>query len=521
MTTYYRVNLRDKENNIVYPNIHNLISIDSIPGNFTLERHNLILSNGSISLKQDGSKVSTVELEIIGNKGNTSTGGSIVLNAPRNNPKFAGTLIYNFENSLRIKGIPSLDGTTQTGTGTEYIINPYTKTLTGGFTTIGIASFAQGQGNNSTTEGGEIHLDAAPKGPTYAGTIIDNNSGQCRIFGIPSADKTTKTGPGTPLVIDPYAKTITGGYTMTGNVNGQLTSSVTTSSYISGNKGINVIINGTAAAGYNVLARQKSTNGVFTLAAFNNSYYLNYTSDTNINNGVNGVNAAVRLLDENGNSAFPGTVNVNKLYGSIELPNNTWNKIGDDVYLGDVNQGGCLCLKGANAETGICFVKKDDASKVGHLRYNGNFYFSAPFCGLVHNELSLHLENTTTNKGWSMISSNYNGFILKTIRTQQNAPAWICGDYSSGIAFGGADTHGVISVRYPEPEIKFAGGNSDKPRWYITIKGSSEQCYTFPTIGTRIPSARDDTTRFFRSGTIATWNSNYSGYDNGTVMFCW
>lgn len=35
MATYYRVNLRDKENNIVYPNIHNSISIDNKTGAIT------------------------------------------------------------------------------------------------------------------------------------------------------------------------------------------------------------------------------------------------------------------------------------------------------------------------------------------------------------------------------------------------------------------------------------------------------------------------------------------------------
>jgi hypothetical protein len=45
-----------------------------------------------------------------------------------------------------------------------------------------------------------------------------------RIFGIASADGTTKTGTGTPLVIDPYDKTITGGYTLTGALSGHASS---------------------------------------------------------------------------------------------------------------------------------------------------------------------------------------------------------------------------------------------------------------------------------------------------------
>ena len=69
-------------------------------------------------------------------------------------------------------------------------------------------------------EGGEIHLDASTANRTENGIILDQQGGNFRIFGVPSADGTTKTGSGTPLVINPYSKTITGGYTLTGNLSG-------------------------------------------------------------------------------------------------------------------------------------------------------------------------------------------------------------------------------------------------------------------------------------------------------------
>lgn len=69
-------------------------------------------------------------------------------------------------------------------------------------------------------EGGEIHLDASTANRTENGIILDQQGGNFRIFGIPSADGTTKTGSGTPLVINPYSKTITGGYTLTGALSG-------------------------------------------------------------------------------------------------------------------------------------------------------------------------------------------------------------------------------------------------------------------------------------------------------------
>ena len=69
-------------------------------------------------------------------------------------------------------------------------------------------------------EGGEIHLDASTANRTENGIILDQQGGNFRIFGVPSADGTTKTGFGTPLVINPYSKTITGGYTLTGALSG-------------------------------------------------------------------------------------------------------------------------------------------------------------------------------------------------------------------------------------------------------------------------------------------------------------
>ena len=66
-------------------------------------------------------------------------------------------------------------------------------------------------------EGGEIRLNASTAEITQNGIALDQREGDLRIFGLASADGTTFTGSGTPLVINPYSKTITGGYTFSGN----------------------------------------------------------------------------------------------------------------------------------------------------------------------------------------------------------------------------------------------------------------------------------------------------------------
>jgi hypothetical protein len=65
------------------------------------------------------------------------------------------------------------------------------------------------------------------------------------------------------------------------------------------------------------------------------------------------------------------------LTGALNLANGIWNKIGDDVYIGDSNQAGCLCIKGVNADSGIVFVNKDNTVQIAKLTYAGGNLISS------------------------------------------------------------------------------------------------------------------------------------------------
>ena len=97
--------------------------------------------------------------------------------------------------------------------------------------------------------------------------------------------------------------------------------------------------------------------------------------------------------------------------------------------------------------------------------------------GLLHHDLEVIIDNTTTDNGWSMFNPTYNGFLLKSVRFNANSPSWGVGDFGSGIVFGGVDTKGVVSVSYRNPEIKFAGGNGSGPRWWVGLAGTSGITY--------------------------------------------
>lgn len=104
--------------------------------------------------------------------------------------------------------------------------------------------------------------------------------------------------------------------------------------------------------------------------------------------------------------------------------------------------------------------------------------------GLAHQDFTVALSNDDTNLKWTRLGNqNGRGFWLKSIRGQVKAPAWFLPDYSAGIAFGGEDTKGIISVKYSQPGVRFAGGNGDAPVWYFTITGANDKTYDLSKIG--------------------------------------
>lgn len=104
--------------------------------------------------------------------------------------------------------------------------------------------------------------------------------------------------------------------------------------------------------------------------------------------------------------------------------------------------------------------------------------------GLAHQDFTVTLSNDDTNLKWTRLGNqNGGGFWLKSIRGQTKAPAWFLPDFSAGIAFGGSDTKGIISVRYSQPSVRFAGGNGDAPVWYFTITGANDKTYDLNGIG--------------------------------------
>lgn len=112
------------------------------------------------------------------------------------------------------------------------------------------------------------------------------------------------------------------------------TSSVSSGTYLDAYNG-NAIINSTAAAGFNMLARMKSTNGVFIHGVYDNSYGFYYAADGAIGDGTNEVSESLLSLGEDGyvrsNNLLP--LGTNKNIGSYDTRWNTGYFI-NAVYVG-------------------------------------------------------------------------------------------------------------------------------------------------------------------------------------------
>ena len=138
----------------------------------------------------------------------------------------------------------------------------------------------------------------------FTGSLVGNVTGNAdtasdasRFNGLVTTDFIRTTGN--------VNQTVTG----TKTFNSPINSPVTTGNWINGNRGV-AIINSTANAGYNVLFRMKSSHGVFTGCAWNQSYQINYTTDSIVNAGTNATTYTNTLIDENGNATFSNNITV-------------------------------------------------------------------------------------------------------------------------------------------------------------------------------------------------------------------
>lgn len=125
--------------------------------------------------------------------------------------------------------------------------------------------------------------------------------------------------------------------------------------------------------------------------------------------------------------------------------------------------------------------------------------------GVLHKGNTFH-NITTTDDSWTDIGvpldSNYAFKVVRggTGASAVDPPEWWGGSnykYGSGIVFGGSDSAGSISMRSSGsiPGVTFASGNkrtdATKPRWYISLTGTSGQTYDLSNFRTGLYAGSD------------------------------
>ena len=300
-------------------------------------------------------------------------------------------------------------------------------------------------------EGGEIHLDASTADRTENGIILDQQGGNFRIFGVPSADGTTKTGSGTPLVINPYSKTITGGYTLTGNLSGNASSASSVpwtgvtgrpSSMPASDVSAWAKASSKPSYSWGEITGKPST---FTPASHSHNYAGSSSAGGN-------ANAAVKLATARkiGSASFDGTADI------------TLSQMGLNVPV-EITKANYLAKKKAgtlNANTYYNVIDEyDSANVINDSSVTANSAFSSTKSEKTYAKKSAIINTTLTASKWTGSSAPYTYVLpvsgattsnIVEINYASNASSQAIEAYQNAMLADGGQTTNQITIKATE-----------------------------------------------------------------------
>lgn len=300
-------------------------------------------------------------------------------------------------------------------------------------------------------EGGEIHLDASTANRTENGIILDQQGGNFRIFGVPSADGTTKTGSGTPLVINPYSKTITGGYTLTGNLSGNASSASSVpwtgvtgrpSSMPASDVSAWAKASSKPSYSWGEITGKPST---FTPASHSHNYAGSSSAGGN-------ANAAVKLATARkiGSASFDGTADI------------TLSQMGLNVPV-EITKANYLAKKKAgtlNANTYYNVIDEyDSANVINDSSVTANSAFSSTKSEKTYAKKSAIINTTLTASKWTGSSAPYTYVLpvsgattsnIVEINYASNASSQAIEAYQNAMLADGGQTTNQITIKATE-----------------------------------------------------------------------
>ena len=138
------------------------------------------------------------------------------------------------------------------------------------------------------------------------------------------------------------------------------------------------------ASGWSILGAVSASNtgtGVNGLATiFSGAPSLNMvlrTSGDNLYHYNHAKSARYLILDTNNYSTYALPLSGGTMKGALNFANNTWNKVGDDAYMGDCDVSGMIGIKGSNAATPGFAMYNNSGTLLGKLYASGtSLYWS-------------------------------------------------------------------------------------------------------------------------------------------------
>ncbi|WP_256978293.1 hypothetical protein [Lactobacillus taiwanensis] len=113
-------------------------------------------------------------------------------------------------------------------------------------------------------------------------------------------------------------------------------------------------------------------------------------------------------------------------------------------------------------------IRDKDGTERAAITADGHFTGSTDWArvggtGLNNPTLGRYIQHSNT---WNDIIGQNNGqMALTAIRDDSNGSENTIGQHSAGVAFGGGDTKGVLSVAWDKPQARIIGGNGNSPTW--------------------------------------------------------
>lgn len=228
-------------------------------------------------------------------------------------------------------------------------------------------------------------------------------------------------------------------------------------------------------------AGSSSAGGTATEAAKTTGTLTIQGNGTAINTFNGSANKTINITPSNIGAATSGHTHNYAGSSSAGGAATSANKVNSSLTI-QGNGTALATFDGSSAKTVNITPANIGAATSGHT--HSNYATTSHSHGLLNNNFAKELSNTTTDSGWSMINSTYQGFLLTSLRSNASAPNWMLPNYASGIVFGGSDTKGVMSVSYSEPKVRFAGGAGTGPSWYYTLTGSKSKEYNLESFAT-------------------------------------